>query len=76
MKMKMKVKHIDSDLTAILNVWQMIAYIFRYCKMELFIFMLLVILGTMAIMNLNYNEKYGWQYKPGIKVDINKEVKK
>ena len=72
--MKLKVKHIDSDLTAIMNVWQMIAYIFRYAKMELFIAILLIILGTIAVLNVSYTRGH-WEIKPGIDIDIKKEVK-
>jgi len=73
--MKLKVKHIDSDLTAILNIWQMIAYIFRYAKMELFITLLLIILGTVAILNVSYsNGKI--EIKPSTKITIDKELKK
>lgn len=73
--MKLKVKHIDSDLTAILNVWQMIAYIFRYCKLELFLTLLIIILGTIAILNVSYTRGH-WEIRPGIDIEIKKEVKK
>jgi hypothetical protein len=74
--MKVKTKTIDTDLTDISNAWQMIAYILRYCKMELFIILLLIILGTVSIMNVSYNKKDGLEVKPTIKIEATKEIKK
>jgi hypothetical protein len=52
----------------------MIAYTLRYCKMELFIVILLIILGVMMIMNFSYNKRDGAEFKPTIKIE--KEIKK
>jgi hypothetical protein len=69
--MKLKVKHSDDDLCLINNIWQMIAYIFRFCKMELFITLLLIILGTIAILNVSYsNGKI--EIKPTTKIEVTK----
>jgi hypothetical protein len=72
--MKIKAKHIDDDLLAITNVWQMIAYILSKAKLELALTLLIVILGIIAIMNVSYSKKDGLEVKPTIKIE--KEIKK
>lgn len=71
--MKIKAKRVDDNILAITNVWQLIAYILTKGKLELFITILLLILGIIAIMNFSYNKTDGVTVKPTIKIEAVKK---
>lgn len=65
-----KPRHSDSEIYAIQNVWQLIAYLIKRCKIEICIILLTAGFVTIAITSLNYNSKDKLTIKPTTTIDI------
>lgn len=59
-----KAKKEVASIKDIDNLWELIAYLVKYCTKELVIVMLLVIIATYLALNVKYNKEDGFQWNP------------
>lgn len=56
--------------------WDLLGYLFKYRTKEIMGLFIIILIGTMLIMNISYDKRHGLQWRPAAKIDINKELKK
>lgn len=56
--------------------WELIGYIFKYRAKSLCAVLTIIIVGTILILNVSYDEKHGFRWRPAAKITIDKELKK
>ena len=56
--------------------WEFLGYVFTYRTKEILAVIILILIGTILILNISYDKKDGLQWRPAAKITIEKELKK
>lgn len=56
--------------------WEFLGYVFKYRTKEILSVIILILIGTILILNISYDKVNGLQWKPAAKITIEKEIKK
>lgn len=55
--------------------WEFLGYAFKYRTKEILSVIILILIGTILILNISYDKANGLQWRPAAKIEINKGVR-
>ena len=62
----------DTAMSSIDNVWELIAYLFRYRTKEILGAIIIVLVAVMLYQNIGYDRVRGFSWRPAAEIKVNK----